>query len=155
METTNFKNRWTPEQTKANRAKWIRALESGEYEQGQRSLRTEGDLFCCLGVACDLFMAEFPELLVSRLDVGKPGWSYADTRRETEHNQPAYGRYKSVGHGTPPTIVLEYLGLSKEAGDFINDHGAPTSLASLNDDGENFQQIANVIRQEPDGLVSE
>jgi hypothetical protein len=35
------------------KTKWIEALRSGEYEQGQSFLR-EGDKFCCLGVLCDL-----------------------------------------------------------------------------------------------------
>jgi hypothetical protein len=34
--------------------KWLEALRSGEYAQGQRYLRREGDKFCCLGVLCDL-----------------------------------------------------------------------------------------------------
>jgi hypothetical protein len=31
------------------------ALESGEYKQGQMELRN-GDSYCCLGVACDLYL---------------------------------------------------------------------------------------------------
>ena len=33
--------------------KWIAALTSGEYKQGQGYLRL-GDTYCCLGVLCDL-----------------------------------------------------------------------------------------------------
>ena len=36
---------------------WIEALESGEYKQGRNKLRTEttnGNEFCCLGVACEV-----------------------------------------------------------------------------------------------------
>ena len=35
------------------KAKWVAALRSGKYQQGRDALRT-GDMFCCLGVACDL-----------------------------------------------------------------------------------------------------
>ena len=35
------------------KAKWVAALRSGEYKQGQRYLRVD-DTFCCLGVLCDL-----------------------------------------------------------------------------------------------------
>ncbi len=35
------------------KALWLQALRGGEYEQGQRRLRS-GDQFCCLGVLCDL-----------------------------------------------------------------------------------------------------
>jgi hypothetical protein len=34
--------------------RWVTALRSGQYKQGQRSLR-KGDEYCCLGVFCDLF----------------------------------------------------------------------------------------------------
>ena len=37
-----------------NAKKWVAALRSGKYEQAKGWLR-EGDKFCCLGVACDLF----------------------------------------------------------------------------------------------------
>lgn len=35
--------------------KWVIALRSGEYQQGKESLHPDGK-FCCLGVACDLFL---------------------------------------------------------------------------------------------------
>jgi hypothetical protein len=37
--------------------KWVEALESGEYEQGQGCLNGSGK-FCCLGVLCDLYDAD-------------------------------------------------------------------------------------------------
>ena len=33
---------------------WIKALRSGEYEQGTGYLRSEDNKFCCLGVLCDI-----------------------------------------------------------------------------------------------------
>lgn len=33
--------------------KWVEALRSGKYKQGQNCLR-KGDTYCCLGVACDV-----------------------------------------------------------------------------------------------------
>lgn len=39
--------------------KWIKALRSGEYEQGVNRLKRDGK-FCCLGVLCDISgMAEW------------------------------------------------------------------------------------------------
>ena len=35
------------------KTKWIQALRSGKYKQGQAYLR-QGDSYCCLGVLCDL-----------------------------------------------------------------------------------------------------
>lgn len=40
---------------KKNVKKWIAALRSGEYEQTRGALNDENG-FCCLGVACDLFI---------------------------------------------------------------------------------------------------
>lgn len=34
---------------------WIKALRSGNYQQGESALHLKGDGYCCLGVACDLF----------------------------------------------------------------------------------------------------
>jgi hypothetical protein len=35
----------------ANQEKWLQALESGEFKQGEGRLQ-EDDSYCCLGVAC-------------------------------------------------------------------------------------------------------
>jgi hypothetical protein len=34
--------------------KWIDALRSGNYQQGQRRLRRVNNTYCCLGVLCDI-----------------------------------------------------------------------------------------------------
>ena len=39
---------------KATKNRWIKALRSGEYEQGKIHLRDERDQFCCLGVLVDV-----------------------------------------------------------------------------------------------------
>lgn len=36
------------------KARWLAALRSGDYDQGQCRLRDEDDRFCCLGVLCDV-----------------------------------------------------------------------------------------------------
>lgn len=40
--------------------KWLKALRSGKYKQGQHYLKL-GNNFCCLGVLCDLHRKEDPE----------------------------------------------------------------------------------------------
>ena len=45
--------------------RWVAALRSGKYRQGQGGLRT-GDRYCCLGVLCDLADPEGWEELGSR-----------------------------------------------------------------------------------------
>ena len=41
------------------KAKWVAALRSGEYKQGQKYLRTKSDAYCCLGVACKLLPVQW------------------------------------------------------------------------------------------------
>lgn len=39
--------------------KWIKALRSGKYKQAQRTLRRRkgsGACYCCLGVACEIYL---------------------------------------------------------------------------------------------------
>lgn len=36
------------------KAKWLEALRSGEYTQGEGRLRNRREEFCCLGVLCDV-----------------------------------------------------------------------------------------------------
>lgn len=38
--------------------KWVKALLSGDYEQGRGKLRSKDDKFCCLGVLCDVLRNE-------------------------------------------------------------------------------------------------
>ena len=38
--------------------KWIEALESGEYKQGQQSLKNSSLEYCCLGVLTDIYIKE-------------------------------------------------------------------------------------------------
>ena len=45
-----------------NAQKWVDALRSGKYVQGQYRLHPTDDTFCCLGVACDLYAKENPTL---------------------------------------------------------------------------------------------
>lgn len=88
-------------------ARWLTALRSGDYAQGPRRLRGTdgcgGDLFCCLGVLCDV-----------------------DTETEWE---PAVGGWAVSGSWSmPPEHLLVAVGLNH--GDAIllsrlNDDGVP------------------------------
>lgn len=45
----------TKDEIRANRLKWLEALESGEYQQTHgHGLRDKGGGYCCLGVACEV-----------------------------------------------------------------------------------------------------
>lgn len=43
-----------PKLPKRFKEKWLKALRSGEYKQGQSELYNGEDKYCCLGVACDV-----------------------------------------------------------------------------------------------------
>jgi hypothetical protein len=40
---------------KENLRLWVAALRSGEFRQGSSLLRNEHDMYCCLGVACEVY----------------------------------------------------------------------------------------------------
>lgn len=107
------------------------ALRSGEYTQSKDTLRNDAG-FCCLGVACDIYMKE----------TGLGAWS-----------EPAL--YSSIGarefrvitenmnFGSAsilPQPVADWYGI-QSAGDYEYDK----HVAMLNDRGAPFSQIADII----------
>ena len=99
--------------------RWVDALRSGQYKQGQNRLKS-GDRFCCLGVLCDL----------SRIDLGE-NWDNEDNFN-----------FKS---GELPQNVMEWAGLSDARG--LYSFTSP-SLTELNDTGVSFVEIAGIIEKE-------
>jgi hypothetical protein len=113
-----------------NATAWVKALRSGKYKQTIGQL-TEvnpetGEIVghCCLGVACEL-----------ALKAGVP------LKTETQNY---YVRYNKESSLILPTMVQKWLGLSCLNGQFGDDG---KSLASENDTGKSFKQIARIIEQ--------
>lgn len=110
---------------------WCVALESGDYKQGHVNLRSAGNLFCCLGVACDLAV--------------KAGVIKEPTLMGTKY---MYGIEKRVG--CLPEAVREWLGLRGDSAD--------DELIKLNDGIYDeprcftFAEIAAYIRTRPRAL---
>jgi len=123
-----------------NAKKWLRALRSGEYKQeagGLHSIDQEGtSTFCCLGVACDLYLLEVGDL----------------TKRRLPRGQVAYGEEYSY----LPQQVAEWLGLWSYDGTFLDPENIllpeERSLADLNDNGTSFTDIAAVIEHRESAL---
>jgi hypothetical protein len=132
--------------------KWIKALRSGEYKQGQKRLcvidRDKSEKYCCLGVACELYMKEFPEKL----------------HRE-EHNINGIVRFHNYFVGEKietyedwsvslPPMVQEWLGLKDDYGGYVGEDDYvgkdfPTSLTKYNDvEKYTFNQIADIIERD-------
>jgi hypothetical protein len=118
--------------------KWIAALRSGEYDQGIERLRTL-TRFCCLGVLCDLYSKE--------------------TGIEWNYHSPSEGHSLSGFEFDGqreflPSSVVEWSGLetrSPEINILVSDEDEEyldtQALAELNDNGENFFKIADLIEE--------
>ena len=118
-----------------NAKKWIAALRSGEFKQGKNLLLDAAGNYCCLGVACELFIRDGGQLekgLVKRMG---------------ENILISFDDGISVS----PATVKDWLGLNSDDGGFVSG-GRKKSLVLANDHGETFDEIANIIESEPRGL---
>lgn len=135
-----------------DRDKWVAALRSGEYVQTQGLLRRDepdGDGnpagYCCLGVGVDVldlarwdgetywFAVEDYERQGSNEEAEWPTW----LQMETNLNTPV----ENLAH-LCPVQNRQLLPRAMQDGDMVAIHD---QLASLNDQGLNFEQIADVI----------
>jgi hypothetical protein len=108
--------------------KWIAALRSGKYKQGQFRLHTIDDngtsKFCCLGVACDL--------AVKAGVINKP--------KINEYGDFIYNREVAV----LPKKIMKWLGIKSNDGSVEE---LKHSLIGLNDSGWSFKRIASYIEK--------
>ena len=115
--------------------KWIAALRSGEYKQGNGKLRTEDNKYCCLGVLSDLYNKE----------TGKGQWL------EDDGNAYSFKTNESVYSSSLCTLdVMKWAGIDSSAC-FVDGldpkiYRART-LAYLNDNGTSFKEIAKIIEK--------
>lgn len=118
---------------------WIAALTSGEYEQGQRALCRIGmdgqKYWCCLGVLCDLAIKAGVDVSLGRETVNNPtSFALSGKMNIVTFDQDS---------GYPPPKVVDWAGLNS-----VNpsvDESFDT-LASMNDSGNSFSEIADTIR---------
>jgi hypothetical protein len=114
------------------KAKWVAALRSGKYRQGDQHVLNDGKGgFCCLGVLCDLYAKE--------AEVGWELLSYSGGMRL----QLAYG---SMYY--PPDTVREWAGFHEDQAT-VN-IGGTVALLAIHNDGVNvprrtFAEIADAI----------
>ncbi len=116
--------------------KWVDALESGAYVQGNGALRTTNenlsrDEYCCLGVLCDLAVAAgvIPEPVND--PSGGNWYRYGETR------EPCY----------LPREVMTWAGLNERSPGLPDGVVEGVSLADMNDKGCSFSEIALQIRE--------
>lgn len=117
----------------SNVPKLIEALRSGKYKQTRRALHDENG-YCCLGVACEVAIEN--GVSIKRL-------SPSQNRRIS---------YTYNGESAIlPSIVQEYFGFNDNNGGYEYD-GSNVSLTDDNDWGKTFDEIADIIESEPEGM---
>lgn len=122
--------------------RWIEALRSGEYRQGQDRLRTEHNgaaSYCCLGVLCDLLVKD-----------GKGTWERDVAGRY--YFQANENRLTGIEENTSvlPASALRLTGIESPNPFVTFDRKTAesrSSLAYLNDHGASFDRIAGIIEE--------
>lgn len=123
---------------------WVKALRSGKYKQGRKTLRAKNDEYCCLGVLCDI----------------AKGTLHLDWKSEFSDDDPYYIDDYA---GILPPLVLDYLGVSNggeynDVAILTDNTKLPANAASRSDgyvylidlnDTYNlsFEQIADIIEE--------
>jgi len=128
--------------------KWIKALRSKKYKQGQLYLKQvnyNGQAkHCCLGVLCELYNDNMKKNHKKTLS----------TKVCTKHstNCVTFNRKE----GELPAIVMKWAGINDSIGRFeIEDRRYGIDkycLADLNDTGKSFKTIANLIEKNMESL---
>lgn len=128
---TNDRN-WTLEEQKAHRKEWVNALRSGKFMQGRKALHIEStNSYCCLGVACVVAGKKIPAV-----------------KRPVGENDGYDDKYLVLSEE-----VQDYYGLNSSNGEYESNSNLVKSLTIDNDDNNlDFNQIADIIEAEPEGL---
>lgn len=104
--------------------RWVKALRSGQYNQGRHALKTPGDTYCCLGVLCELAKED-----------GIGDW---DGRRSFVVSERDYSS------GSLPLGVQEWA--ETDLDPEVTHEGKIKSLSALNDEFKlSFDEIADLV----------
>jgi hypothetical protein len=135
----NNKTTYTKEEQAANRKLLADALESGRFKQGEKFLcqKVDGNqLYCCLGVACELAMENGVRLVKEEYDAYMNVFYYSGSNGQRIT-------------GVLPCEVKKWLGFTDNNGMFTNPllDDQKMSLVDANDSGSSFLEIAKMIRE--------
>jgi hypothetical protein len=130
--------------------KWVKALRSGKYKQGQGYLKItdhEGDsCHCCLGVLCELYNEEQKRHKKKQMKVHEVRWEGVSAIRFGQGNTER-------GVTVLPKNVQDWAGLKTQEGSFNdNVYTYYEDLTVLNDGGNDFYRIADAIEDNVDKL---
>lgn len=116
-----------------NAKKWVEDLRTTEAKQGRGFLNLTRDnvsYFCCLGIACELYIREGNDLRKTADPI---------FTEKTFYGVESYS-------GTLPEKVRVWLGLRTPKGRFETDPSNYVSLVALNDlRNKTFKEIADII----------
>ena len=126
-----------------NAEKWLQALESGDYPQSTHCLKDK-DGYCCLGVACDIFMKE----------TGEGSWEQHKESTPQESLE-VFVLDGEVESGVLTSRVREWLGLYDECGASKDNPHGNASCTNMNDHGASFQHIAAILRKNEESYFKE
>ena len=110
---------------------WLKYLRSGEYQQGEGSLcaTVDGvDRFCCLGVACDVLLNDTWTEHRHTWSIGPLVW----------HDCLEYQGGVNSSASMPGHKHLKKMGLDPQVA---------SDLATMNDEGADFKEIADWIEE--------
>jgi hypothetical protein len=132
----------TPEEA---RQIWIDGLRSGRYQQTRTFLMLRDDAgkikYCCLGVACALFMERYPKVLN-----GSNRWLTATGFAAIQLQEHVLAPVQFE----LPEVVRRWLGLADTRGS-LRAHRTPpgvSTIAALNDNGVDFKRLADLIAED-------
>lgn len=113
--------------------KWLSALRSGEYEQSIGCLKTNDNKFCCLGVLCDIYAKE------KNVDWKPINENLTEKLMLSDNNS-------NISYVLPPHVA-EWAEIKDDTGGVYikskDDH-----LSRINDSGESFSEISELIEKE-------
>jgi hypothetical protein len=120
--------------------KWVKALRSGKYKQGQEVLHNNycgKDTYCCLGVLCDLYQQDRRSKKKKMLDVENAWDTFAYDGEDTHL----------------PDAVREWAGMKTNDGNWDALDEKRSNLVYLNDaKRKSFKRIANIIEKNVENL---
>ncbi len=125
--------------------KWVKALRSGKYKQGQSWLKQYDkkgqERHCCLGVLCELYNDEMKKKHKKSLNSKiVDGWA----AQRISFNKNDQGL---------PAVVKKWAGMKDSLGYFVNTNREFSQcLADMNDIGRKFTTIANTIEKNVENL---
>lgn len=130
--------------------KWVKALRSGKYKQGQGTLKQykskDQAKHCCLGVLCELYNEEMSKKKKKKLSekLIQPDSYY----HSSFHGLVEFNKSRDY----LPNKVTKWAGMENKLGCFVYKNHKNGCLADLNDDGTKFKTIANIIEKNWENL---